>query len=78
MERYFRSIPGARGRASGLKGYWSLNGGHSALSFEKRPLKEDRPKAEKMSKILLYQANLIAGLPIEDPSEFTELVCGLF
>ena len=35
-------------------------------------------KAEKMAKILLAQANLLAGLPLEDPQEYTKLVCELF
>ena len=38
----------------------------------------DPEKAEKMAKILLAQANLLAGLPLEDPQEYTKLVCELF
>ena len=28
--------------------------------------------------VLLAQAQLIAGLPLDDPAAYTELVCGLF
>jgi hypothetical protein len=31
-----------------------------------------------MTKVLFGQASLIAGMPIDDPAEYTELVCSLF
>ena len=37
----------------------------------------DRAKAELYAKILYDQALLIAGLPLEDPSEYTDLVAQL-
>ena len=39
---------------------------------------EDKEKAAKLSKILYAQAALIAGQPLENPAEYSELVCSLF
>ncbi len=38
---------------------------------------EDRDRAAKYVQVLYHQALLIAGLPIEDPAAYTELVCSL-
>ena len=38
---------------------------------------DDRDRAAKYVEVLYHQALLIAGLPIEDPSAYTELVCSL-
>ena len=37
----------------------------------------DRDRAAKYAQVLYHQALLIAGLPIEDPAAYTELVCSL-
>ena len=37
----------------------------------------DRDRAAKYVEVLYHQALLIAGLPIEDPAAYTELVCSL-
>ena len=38
---------------------------------------EDKDRAAKYVEVLYHQALLIAGLPIEDPAAYTELVCSL-
>ena len=38
---------------------------------------EDKDRAAKYVQVLYHQALLIAGLPIEDPAAYTELVCSL-
>ena len=38
---------------------------------------DDRERAAKYVQLLYHQALLIAGLPIEDPAAYTELVCSL-
>ena len=38
---------------------------------------DDHEKAELYAKILYDQALLIAGLPLEDPSDYTDLVARL-
>ena len=40
-------------------------------------LATDRDKAALYAKILYDQANLIAGLPLEDPSAYTDMVAQL-
>ncbi len=39
---------------------------------------DDKEKAARLAKILHAQALLIAGLPLENASEYTELICELF
>ena len=54
-----------------------LNAGHGAFSALKSALETDREKAEKYARLLYSQALLIADLPLEDPTEYTDLVCSL-
>ena len=54
-----------------------LNTKHPAVMAMETALLTDRAKAETYVKILYNQALLIAGLPLEDPSEYTDLVSGL-
>ena len=54
-----------------------LNADSTAFLALKAALETDREKAEKYAKILYCQAMLIADLPLEDPSEYTALVCSL-
>ena len=43
----------------------------------KNAMENDRETAAKYAKLLYAQALLIAGLPLEDPSEYSDLVCSL-
>ncbi len=52
-----------------------LNPEHEAVKALQKALTEDALKAKDYAKILMYQAQLMADLPIEDPAEYTELVC---
>ena len=54
-----------------------LNTDHPAVMAMETALLTDRTKAELYAKILYDQALLIAGLPLEDPSEYTDLVAQL-
>ena len=78
MEKYFNSLPGSEGAAMKARKVLELNGGHAAFEALQKAYAEDQEKAAKLSKILLAQAKLIAGIPLEDPSAYAELVCGLF
>ena len=40
-------------------------------------MEADKEKAEKYAKLLWCQALLIADLPLENPTEYTDLVCSL-
>lgn len=54
-----------------------LNAEHPAFAALEKAITEDRTKAEKYAKILYDQALLIAGLPIDDPAEYADMVCEL-
>lgn len=54
-----------------------LNTDSSAFAAMKNALSTDKELAAKYAKILYNQALLIAGLPIEEPSEYADLVCSL-
>ena len=54
-----------------------LNPDHPAVQAMEAAMTSDRAKAELYAKILYDQALLIAGLPLEDPSEYTDLVAEL-
>ena len=54
-----------------------LNTAHPAVQAMESAMADDREKAELYAKILYDQALLIAGLPLEDPSEYTDLVARL-
>ena len=55
----------------------SLNPEHDAVKAMEKAMTEDAIKARDFAKILMYQAQLMADLPIEDVAEYTELVCRL-
>ena len=55
-----------------------LNPSHSAFkALEEAVASDDKEKAAKYAKILFAQAQLIAGLTLENPSEYADLVCEL-
>ena len=78
VEKYFNSLPMQAQQPIKAKKVLELNGGHPAFEALRKAYDEDKEKAKAMSKILLGQAKLIAGLQLDDPSAYAELVCGLF
>ncbi len=79
MEKYFQSVPGVpESQNVKAKRVLELNGDHPAFAALQKAYEEDKPRAARMAMILLAQAELIAGLPLDDPAAYTELVCGLF
>lgn len=54
-----------------------INAAHPAVNALTANITADRDKAEKYAKLLYSQAVLIAGLQVEDPSEYADLVCSL-
>ena len=77
MERYFNSVPSPEGQAVKAERVLELNGSHPVFEALKKAYESDKEKAEKYCKLLYSQSLLIAGLPLEDPSEFSDLVCEL-
>ena len=75
MEKYFQAVqPDAALKAERTL---ELNVEHPAFQALEAAVKEDQEKARKYAVLLYNQALLIAGLPLEDPSGYTDLVCEL-
>ena len=54
-----------------------LNAEHPAVQAMQKAMTEDPLKAKDYALLLMYQAQLMAELPLEDPFAYTELVCKL-
>ena len=54
-----------------------LNPEHEAVKAMEKAMTEDILKAKDYASLLMYQAQLMAELPLEDPFAYTELVCRL-
>ena len=54
-----------------------LNPEHDAVKAMEKAMTEDPLKAKDYAKLLCYQAQLMAELPLDDPFAYTELVCKL-
>jgi len=54
-----------------------LNPEHEAVQAMQTAMTQDPLKAKDYARLLMYQAMLMAELPIEDPFAYTELVCRL-
>ena len=80
MEKYFAKMEGGSSPMGPMKAEHVLELNPAAAPFA--ALKSaldggDRDRAAKYAQVLYHQALLIAGLPIEDPAAYTELVCSL-
>ena len=75
MEKYFNSVQ----PDSGMKAQrvLELNLGHASVQKMESLIQTDIDKAKKYAEVLYCQALLIAGLPLENPSAYTDLVCSL-
>ncbi|HPS74823.1 MAG TPA: molecular chaperone HtpG [Oscillospiraceae bacterium] len=79
MERYFRAGPSEEMRSIRATRVLELNPEHAAVKALKAAYEAgDRDKAAKYAKILAAEAELIAGVELEDAGEFVELVSDLF
>lgn len=76
MERYYKASRPERGVRA--KRILEINAEHSALQALDRQRLMNPEKARKYAKILLTQALMIAGMPVEDPTEYTDLICSLW
>ena len=76
MEKYFSAVQPEMGMKA--KRILELNVEHPAFSALESARSADPEKAKKYAQVLLNQAKLIAGLPIDDPSGYTDLLCSLW
>ena len=75
MEKYMKRIsPEYSGSVGRIL---ELNPNHEAVKAMENAMIEDPVKAKDYAWLLMYQAQLMADLPIEDPAEYTLLVCKL-
>ena len=76
MEKYFTAVNPDLGMKA--KRILELNVDHAAFLALDRARTGDPERARKMCEVLLNQALLIAGLPVQDPSGYTDIVTSLF
>ena len=80
MEKYFKAMQGRQNDAMGemrAQRVLELNAGHPSFDALKNAFANDKEKAAKYSKLLYGQALLTAGVPLDDPAEFSELISEL-
>ena len=79
MEKYFQNIPGLPETQNvKAKRVLELNGNHPAFAALQKAYETDKARAARLAMVLMAQAELIAGIPLDDPAAYTELVCELF
>ena len=77
MERYFKAM---QGKKDGMMGEMraqrvlELNAGHTSFNALKEAFENDKEKASNYAKLLYGQALITAGVPLDDPTEFSELI----
>ncbi len=76
MEKYFTAVNPDLGMKA--KRILELNVDHDAFLALDRARIDDPERAKKMCEVLYSQALLIAGLPLQDPSGYTDIVTSLF
>ena len=76
MEKYFNAVQPEMGMKA--KRILELNADHAAFAALDAARTAEPEKAKKYAQVLLNQAKLIAGLPISDPSGYTDLLCSLW
>ena len=76
MEKVFRNMPAGDPSAQDIraKKVLEINSEHSVYAKIKSLYETDKEAVKEISEILLGQAKLIEGLPIEDMSRFITLV----
>ena len=76
MEKYFAAVQ--PDLALKAKRILEVNVEHPAFAALESARITDPDRAKKYAEILLNQAMLIAGLPLENPSDYTDLICSLW
>ena len=75
MEKYMKRVNPEFSYETGR--ILELNTDHAAFAALKHALETDKEKAVTYAKLLFAQALLIADLPLDNPTEYTDLVCSL-
>ena len=72
MEKVLKSMPNANGMKAQL--VLEINSNHSINDKLNKLYSDDKDTLKKFAKLLYYQARLISGLEINNPTEFSELI----
>jgi len=75
MEKYMKRVNPEFTYTSGR--ILELNPSHAAFAAVKKAMETDMETAKKYAMLLYHQAMLIADLPLDDATEYTDLVCSL-
>ena len=75
MEKYFKRLNPDMGMKADR--ILELNADHPVFAALQLAVAQDPEKAKKYARILYTQALLMADLPVDDPSDYTDLVCEL-
>jgi len=77
MEKYFGKMETEGMPMMKAERVLELNAESAAFAALRAAVEEDKEKAARYAELLYAQALLLAGLPIEDPAAYTDLVCSL-
>ena len=77
MEKYFRRVDPEHSGDMRAQRVLELNPESEAFAALRTAVDSDKEKAGVYAELLYNQALLIAGLPLEDPVRYTQLVCSL-
>ena len=73
MEKFMNAIPNTNNIKATM--ILEINENHPIAEKLKKLYKKDKEELERYTKILYAQARLIEGLPIENPTELSNLIC---
>ncbi|MGN0174055.1 MAG: molecular chaperone HtpG, partial [Acutalibacteraceae bacterium] len=74
MEKVLKTMPNANDSMKAQL-VLEINSNHSINDKLNKLYNDDKETLKKFAKLLYYQARLISGLEIENPSEFSNLIC---
>lgn len=77
MEKALNKMPGAEEQHIKAEIVLQINIDHPLAAKLKELFESDKDRLATYSKILLAQARLVSGMPLENPAEVSDLVCGL-
>ena len=75
MEKVINSMPtGEKSKASEVL---EINSNHKIANKLKELYKDNKEEFEKYTKVIYFEARLIEGLPIDNPTEMSNLMCDI-
>ncbi len=78
VEKYFKEMPGADGMGQiRAERVLELNAESDAFNSLKAAFADDKDRAAKIVKVMYGQACLMAGQPLDDPVEYSDLVLSM-